>query len=185
MASGNSGHVLPSTEVCFLFLRGWRAPLCVLTFTCKLFREFGRLELKGTVLSKRRLLKLVEGKYVNGWDDPRLHTLNGLRRRGFSPEAINQMCNLLSVTKNEGAAADLELLDLCCRRVMEKQCSRTMVVLNPIKVVIANFPDGVSEEIEVPNHPADDSKGFHKITFSKIVYIESTDFRMEDSKVVS
>jgi glutaminyl-tRNA synthetase len=140
------------------------------------------MEINGTVLSKRRLLKLVEEKKVNGWDDPRLCTLNGLRRRGYTPEAINQFCNVLSVTRNGEAAVDLAVLEGCCRKVMNRDARRVMAVLDPLKVVVANYPADKTETITVHNHPTRPELGEHTISFSRVLYIERSDFRLEDSK---
>lgn len=149
---------------------------------CPVQNEFSKMEVNGTVLSKRRLLKLVESGVVNGWDDPRLLTLSGLRRRGYTPEAINQFCNILSITRHEGAAIDLDVLEGCCRKVMDRDAIRLMVVLDPLKIVITNYPDDKTETFTVPNHPYNPEMGFHSISFSKVIYIDRSDFRLEDSE---
>ncbi len=137
--------------------------------------EFARLNLTYTVLSKRRLLQLVEEGYVNGWDDPRMPTLAGLRRRGFTPEAIRDFCSRIGVTKAEGTV-EYELLEYCLRQDLNKRAERRMAVLHPLKVVIDNYPDDQVEELEAINNPEDESAGTRKIPFSKVLYIERDDF---------
>ncbi len=143
--------------------------------------EFARLELTYTVLSKRKLKELVEGGYVDGWDDPRMPTLSGMRRRGFPPQAIRDFCNRIGVAK-ANSVVDVALLEHCVRDVLNKTAPRRMVVLNPLKVVITNYPDDLVEEMEAINNPEDESMGKRKVPFSKIVYIERDDFREDPPK---
>ena len=140
--------------------------------------EFSRLNLTFTIMSKRRLLELVEGGYVSGWDDPRMPTIAGLRRRGFPPVAIRNFLSKVGITKRENFI-DVSLLESCVREELDKECGRVMAVLRPLKVVIQNYPEDKVEELEVPNHPKDSSKGSRKILFSRILYIEQDDF-LED-----
>jgi glutaminyl-tRNA synthetase len=141
-------------------------------------REFGRMCIEGTVLSKRKLLLLVNNKCVSGWDDPRLLTLDGLKRRGYTPEAINHFCKSLSVTRNEGASTSIRELERHCIKVMDRDAKRLMVVLRPLKITISNF--GESKEVSVPCHPKRPEMGTHTIHTSKVCYIERDDFREED-----
>ncbi len=140
--------------------------------------EMSRLNLTYTVLSKRKLLELVEEKLVNGWDDPRMPTISGVRRRGFTPAAMRDFCERIGVTKKE-SVIDVGTLENCVREDLNKTAPRAMAVLNPLKVVIENFPEGTSEDLEAPVHPQDPSQGTRKIPFSKEIYIEQDDF-MED-----
>ncbi len=137
--------------------------------------EFARLDLSYTVMSKRKLLQLVEEKHVNGWDDPRMPTISGLRRRGFSPESVRYFAERVGVARRENMI-DVALLEDSVREDLNKRVSRVMVVLHPLKVVIDNYPDTV-EELEAVNNPEDPSMGTRKIPFSKIIYIEQDDFR--------
>ncbi len=140
--------------------------------------EFARLNLTYTVMSKRKLLELVEKKYINGWDDPRMPTLSGVRRRGYTPEAVRNFCTEISVAKAD-STVDIALLEYFVREDLNKKAPRVMGVINPLKVVIDNYPDGSSEELTAINNPEDPSKGTRKVPFSKILYIERDDF-MED-----
>ncbi|MCF8069032.1 MAG: glutamine--tRNA ligase/YqeY domain fusion protein [Desulfobacterales bacterium] len=140
--------------------------------------EFARLNISYTVLSKRKLLKLVEEGHVNGWDDPRMPTISGMRRRGFSASSIRNFCDRIGVGKREGTV-DLALLEFSVREDLNNTSPRVMAVLKPVKVVIDNYPEGRSEELEGPYHPEDASMGFRKLPFSKTLYIEQDDF-MED-----
>jgi len=140
--------------------------------------EFARLNLTYMVLSKRKLLELVEKKYINGWDDPRMPTLSGIRRRGYTPEAVRNFCTEISVAKAD-STVDIALLEHFVREDLNKKAPRVMGVINPLKVVIDNYPDGSSEELTAINNPEDPSKGTRKVPFSKILYIERDDF-MED-----
>ncbi|MBN2090020.1 glutamine--tRNA ligase/YqeY domain fusion protein [candidate division KSB1 bacterium] len=138
--------------------------------------EFARLNLTYTVMSKRKLLELVKKKYVAGWDDPRLPTLSGMRRRGYTPRAIWTFCELIGVAKRE-SMVDIALLEYCLRDDLNKTAPRTMAVLNPLKVVIDNYPDDQVEELDAINNPEDESAGTRKVPFSKVIYIEKDDFR--------
>jgi glutaminyl-tRNA synthetase len=138
--------------------------------------EFARLNLTYTLMSKRKLLELVEKKYVNGWDDPRMPTISGLRRRGYTPEAIRNFCEMIGVAKSN-STVDFAMLEYCVREDLNKKAARVMGVLKPLKVVITNFADGLVEECEAQNNPEDESAGTRKIPFSKVIYIESDDFR--------
>ena len=143
--------------------------------------EFARLNLSHTILSKRRLLELVEKKYVSGWDDPRLPTLSGLRRRGYTPESIRKFCDQIGVAKAD-SIVDLILLENCIREELNKTALRVMAVLRPLKVIIDNYPDDTTEEVDVINNPEDPSVGTRKVPFSKELYIEEEDFREDPPK---
>ncbi len=143
--------------------------------------EFARLNLTYTALSKRKLLQLVERGFVSGWDDPRMPTISGLRRRGYTPEAIRTFCDVIGVAKNN-TVVDIALLEHCLRDDLNKRASRMMAVLKPIKVVIDNYPDGQVEELEAINNPEDMGMGTRKIPFSKVIYIEQDDFREDPPK---
>ncbi len=140
--------------------------------------EFARLNLTYTVLSKRKLLQLVQEKFVNGWDDPRMPTISGFRRRGYTPSAIREFCDRIGVAK-ANSTVDLALLEFCIREELNKTAPRVMAVLNPLKVVLTNFPEGQIEELEAENNPEDPTAGFRKIPFSREIFIERSDF-MED-----
>ncbi|MCG8693533.1 MAG: glutamine--tRNA ligase, partial [Minwuiales bacterium] len=140
--------------------------------------EFARLNLSHTVLSKRRLIQLVEEGHVRGWDDPRMPTLSGLRRRGLPPAAIRDFISRLGVTKSD-SVTEMALLDHCVRDLLNKTAERRMAVLNPLKVVIENYPEGETEEMEAVNNPEDEAAGTRKVPFSRELYIERDDF-MED-----
>lgn len=140
--------------------------------------EFGRLNLNYTVLSKRRLIQLVTEKHVNGWDDPRMPTVSGIRRRGVPPEAIREFARRIGVTKSDGVV-EMSYLDFCTREFLNKNALRRMAVLAPLKVVIENYPEGQSEELDAVNNPEDEGAGVRKVPFSKTLYIEREDF-MED-----
>jgi glutaminyl-tRNA synthetase len=140
--------------------------------------EFARLNLNYTVMSKRKLLQLVEQKHVNGWDDPRMPTVSGLRRRGYTPESIRDFCARVGVAKKENVI-DVGLLEHCVREDLNRRAPRAMAVLRPIKFVLTNYPEGQSEEMEVANHPDDTSLGSRRLPFSREIYIERDDF-MED-----
>jgi glutaminyl-tRNA synthetase len=139
--------------------------------------EFARLNLSYTVMSKRMLLELVEGGHVNGWDDPRLPTISGMRRRGYSPAAIRNFCKRIGVAK-VNSTVDIDFLEHCIRDDLNKTCNRYMGVLRPLKVVIDNYNED-KEEMEAINNPEDSDAGTRKVTFSKELYIEQNDF-MED-----
>ncbi len=137
--------------------------------------EFARLNLSYTVMSKRKLLQLVEENLVTGWDDPRMPTIAGLRRRGFTPESIRAFCKRIGVTKFNGLT-DIALLEYSIREDLNKTAARVMAVLRPIKVVLTNYADGQTEEIEAINNPEDSNAGSRKVPFSKTIFIESDDF---------
>ena len=138
--------------------------------------EFARLNLTNTVMSKRRLLQLVEGGYVSGWDDPRMPTISGLRRRGYTPEAIRTFCEHVGISKRD-TVVNMALLEHCIREDLNQHAPRVMAVLNPLKVVIDNFPEGEVLEFDAVNNPEDPSMGSRKVPFSREVYIERDDFR--------
>jgi glutaminyl-tRNA synthetase len=137
--------------------------------------EFARLNLTYTMMSKRRLLQLVNEKLVSGWNDPRMPTLSGLRRRGYTPEAIRAFAERIGVAKND-STVDVGVLEFAIREDLEKRATRALAVLRPLKVVIDNYPEGQVDWFEAPNHPDDATQGMRKIPFSKVVYIEQDDF---------
>ena len=138
--------------------------------------EFARLSLKYMVLSKRKLQELVNNKHVSGWNDPRMPTLSGMRRRGYTPEAIRDFCNRIGVTKNY-TQIEMGVLENCIRTDLDPKTARVMGVLKPLRVVIENYPENQVEELEGPYHPNDESMGSRKIPFSRVLYIEQDDFR--------
>ena len=140
--------------------------------------EFARLNLSYTVLSKRNLMKLVSEGYVSGWDDPRMPTISGLRRRGYTPESIRDFCRKIGITKQD-SVIDMELLEHSVREDLNSRAQRVMAVLDPLKVVITNYPEDTEEELEAVNNPEDPSMGKRKVPFSKELFIERDDF-MED-----
>jgi glutaminyl-tRNA synthetase len=140
--------------------------------------EFARLNLNYTVMSKRKLLQLVKEKHVAGWDDPRMPTLSGLRRRGYTPEAIRDFADRIGVAKAD-STVDIALLEHCLREDLNKRALRVMAVLDPVKVVITNYPEGQVEEFDADNNPEDESAGKRKVPFSREIFIEREDF-MED-----
>jgi glutaminyl-tRNA synthetase len=137
--------------------------------------EFARLNLTYTVMSKRKLLQLVQEGFVSGWDDPRMPTISGMRRRGYTPEAIRNFCERIGVAKRD-SMVDVALLEHCVREDLNKRSPRAMVVLNPLKVIIDNYPEAQTEELDAVNNPEDPSKGSRKVPFSKVLYIEKDDF---------
>jgi glutaminyl-tRNA synthetase len=143
--------------------------------------EFARLNLTYTVLSKRKLLKLVNEGYVSGWDDPRMPTISGMRRRGFTPEAIRNFAERIGVSKREGRA-DISLLEYYVREDLNKKAPRVMAVLHPLKVVIENYPEDKTEELDAVNNPEDPSQGTRKVPFSRVIYIEHDDFKENPPK---
>jgi glutaminyl-tRNA synthetase len=143
--------------------------------------EFSRLNLTYTVMSKRKLLRLVNDGLVNGWDDPRMPTICGLRRRGYTPESLRNFAEMIGVAKRD-QLIDVSQLEYCLREDLNKKANRVMAVLNPLKVVITNFPDGLVEELEAVNNPEDPSAGSRKIYFTKELYIERDDFMEEPPK---
>lgn len=138
--------------------------------------EFARLNLSYTVLSKRKLIKLVRDGLVRGWDDPRMPTLSGMRRRGYPPEAIVEFCDRIGVAKND-SLVDIALLEAVVRQHLNRDALRKMAVLKPLKVVITNYPEGQVEELEAINNPEDPAAGTRKVPFSRVLYIEQDDFR--------
>ena len=138
--------------------------------------EFARLNVSHTVLSKRRLLTLVEDGHVSGWDDPRMPTLAALRRRGYTPGAIRNFCERVGVAKRD-ITVDLALLEHCVREDLNQRAPRVMAVLHPLKVVIDNYPEGTTEEFDAVNNPEDAGMGTRKVPFSRVLYIERDDFR--------
>lgn len=140
--------------------------------------EFARLNLTYTVMSKRMLLELVQKKYVSGWDDPRMPTISGMRRRGYTPESIRNFCDRIGVAKND-SMVDMELLEFCVREDLNLKAPRRMAVLNPLKLTIENYPEGKTEEFEIANHPDNPAMGSRMVPFSRTLYIERDDF-MED-----
>lgn len=140
--------------------------------------EFARLNLTYTIMSKRKLLKLVQEGHVSGWDDPRMPTISGLRRRGYTPESLREFSERIGISKNE-SVVDLSVLEYCVREDLNKRANRYLAVLDPLKVTIENYPDDLVEEMDAVNNPEDESAGSRKIPFSKEIYIERNDF-MED-----
>ena len=138
--------------------------------------EFARLNLTYTVMSKRKLLELVQEKHVNGWDDPRLPTIVGMRRRGYTPEALRAFCGRIGVAKRENVV-DVALLEHAVREDLNKHAPRIMSVLHPLRVVIENYPEGQSEDFELVNNPEDPSAGTRKVPFSRELFIEQDDFK--------
>ncbi len=143
--------------------------------------EFARLNLSYTVLSKRKLMKLVEEGHVSGWDDPRMPTLAGLRRRGYTPESIRDFCERIGVAKAD-SVVDMALLEHCLREDLNKKAPRVMAVLRPLKVVIENYPENKVEELDAENNPEDPGMGKRKIPFSRVIYIEQDDFQEDPPK---
>jgi glutaminyl-tRNA synthetase len=137
--------------------------------------EFARLNLTNTVMSKRKLRQLVEEGYVDGWDDPRMPTISGLRRRGYTPEAIRDFCERIGVAKSN-SVVDIALLEHCIREDLNRKAPRVMAVLRPLKVVITNYPEGKTEYVEAENNPEDPDAGMRKLPFSRELYIEREDF---------
>jgi glutaminyl-tRNA synthetase len=143
--------------------------------------EFARLNLNYTVMSKRKLLQLVQQRHVSGWDDPRLPTISGLRRRGFTPESIRDFCARIGVAKKENVI-DVAQLEHSVRDDLNRRAPRVMAVLRPLKVVITNYPENQVEEVDVINNPEDPSAGYRKVPFSRELYIERDDFREDPPK---
>lgn len=143
--------------------------------------EFARLNLTYTVMSKRKLLKLVREGLVSGWDDPRMPTISGLRRRGYTPESLRNFCDRIGVAKSN-SVVDIALLEHCLRDDLNKRAQRVMAVLRPLKVVIDNYPEGQVEELDAVNNPEDPGMGTRKVPFSKVLYIEADDFREDPPK---
>ena len=143
-------------------------------------REFARLNLSYTIMSKRKLLKLVEDGIVNGWDDPRMPTISGLRRRGYTPAAIRKFVETVGVAKRDNVI-DVSLLEFCIREDLNKIAPRVMAVLDPVKLVVTNYPEDKEEWFDAENNPEDENAGFRKVPFSKNLYIERADFKEEAS----
>ena len=143
--------------------------------------EFDRLNLTYTLLSKRKLLALVQNKLVSGWDDPRMPTISGMRRRGYTPEALRSFCGRIGVSKTNGTT-ELSLLEYFVRDDLNRRAARVMAVLHPLRVVIDNYPEGQSEHMEAVNNPEDPSMGTRQVPFSKVIYIEQDDFREDPPK---
>ena len=143
--------------------------------------EFARLNINYTVMSKRKLLELVEGAYVSGWDDPRMPTLAGMRRRGYTPTSIRNFCERIGVSKKD-SCVDMGFLESCVREDLDRNVPRAMAVLNPLRVVIDNYPEDQVEEFEAPIHPQRPELGTRTVPFSKVLYIERDDFMEEPPK---
>jgi glutaminyl-tRNA synthetase len=143
--------------------------------------EFARLNLNYTVMSKRKLLQLVEHRHVSGWNDPRMPTISGLRRRGYTPEAVRDFCARIGVAKKENVI-DVAQLEHSIREDLNRRAPRVMAVLRPLKVVITNYPEGQVEEVDVINNPEDPSAGTRKVPFSRVLYIEQDDFKEDPPK---
>ena len=137
--------------------------------------EFARLNLSYTIMSKRKLLELVQNKLVNGWDDPRMPTICGLRRRGYTPEAIRAFCDVIGVTKYN-SLTDIALLEHCLRDDLNRKAMRVLAVIDPLKIVIENFPEGVVDELDAANNPENPDSGTRKVPFSREIYIDRSDF---------
>nr|KAJ0193751.1 hypothetical protein LSAT_V11C800405130 [Lactuca sativa] len=177
------------TQLCTLEFETRRASYYWLLDALSLYQpyvwEYSRLNITNTVMSKRKLNRLVTEKYVDGWDDPRLMTLAGLRRRGVTSTAINGFVRGIGITRSDGSMIRLERLEYHVREELNKTASRTMVVLHPLKVVITNLEGSLVTDLDAkkwPDAPGDDPSSYYKVPFSKIVYIEQSDFRMKDSK---
>ncbi|NQT70654.1 MAG: glutamine--tRNA ligase, partial [Desulfobacteraceae bacterium] len=143
--------------------------------------EFARLNLSYTVLSKRRLIQLVDEGHVGGWDDPRMPTLSGLRRRGYTPEAILSFCERIGVARRD-SIVDMAFLEYIIREDLNKRAARVMAVLHPLRVVIINYPEEQTEELEAINNPEDPAMGTRSLPFSRVLYIEQEDFREDPPK---
>ncbi|MBI4685087.1 MAG: glutamine--tRNA ligase/YqeY domain fusion protein [Nitrospirae bacterium] len=143
--------------------------------------EFARLNLSHTVLSKRKLIQLVQEGHVKGWDDPRMPTISGLRRRGYTPKAIRNFCERIGIAKRENMV-DMSLLEYCIREDLNKKAPRVMAVLRPLRVVIINYPEDQAEELEAINNPEDPLMGTRKVPFSRVLYVEKDDFRENPPK---
>ncbi len=143
--------------------------------------EFARLNLTYTVMSKRKLLQLVEEKYVSSWDDPRMPTISGLRRRGYTPESIRNFCDRIGVAKRD-SMVDVAMLEHAVREDLNRRALRYMAILRPLKIIITNYPDNQTEELDAINNPEDPSQGTRKVPFSRELYIEQDDFREDPPK---
>ncbi len=143
--------------------------------------EFARLNLSYAIMSKRKLLQLVNDKYVTGWDDPRMPTISGMRRRGYTPEAIREFCERIGIAKRDNLI-DVSLLEFCVREHLNKIATRVMAVLDPLKVIITNYPEGKIEELTTENNPEDHDSGTRTMPFSREIWIEKDDFMENPSK---
>ncbi len=143
--------------------------------------EFARLNLSHTVLSKRKLIQLVEERHVSGWDDPRMPTISGLRRRGYTPEALRNFCDRIGVAKRD-STVEMALLEYCIREDLNKRSPRVLAVLNPLRVIIENYPEGLEEEMDAVNNPEDPGMGSRNVPFSRVLYIERDDFHEDPPK---
>ena len=143
--------------------------------------EFSRLNLSYTVMSKRKLLQLVEEGLVNGWDDPRMPTISGLRRRGYTPASIRNFCRRIGISKKE-SRIDMSVLEECLRDDLNENALRVMGVLDPLKVTLENYPENFSEEFQLMNHPLKPELGTRNVSFSRVIYIERSDFMEEPPK---
>ncbi|MCP3982048.1 MAG: glutamine--tRNA ligase, partial [bacterium] len=143
--------------------------------------EFARLNMTHTVLSKRKLLQLVRDDHVSGWDDPRMPTLSGFRRRGYTPESIRRFCEMIGVAKVD-STVDLGMLEFCVREQLNKIAPRVMAVMQPLRVVLENYPEDQVEQLDAINNPEDESAGTRKVPFSRVLYIERDDFREDPPK---
>jgi glutaminyl-tRNA synthetase len=143
--------------------------------------EFARLNISHTIVTKRKLLRLVQEGQVNGWDDPRMPTLSGLRRRGYTPESIRDFCQRIGVAKRD-SIVDIALLEHCLREDLNKKASRVMGVIRPLRLVIDNYPEGQVEELQAVNNPEDAGMGTRKVPFSRVLYVEGDDFREDAPK---
>lgn len=143
--------------------------------------EFARLNLTNTVMSKRKLRKLVEEDYVTGWDDPRMPTISGLRRRGYTPESIRNFCDRIGISKTN-SVVDIRFLEHCIREDLNLRAPRVMAVLHPLKLIISNYPEDMVEEMKAENNPEDPDAGTRKVPFSRILYIEREDFCIDPPK---
>ena len=137
--------------------------------------EFARLNMTNTVMSKRKLKQLVDEKIVDGWDDPRMPTISGLRRRGYTPESIRNFCSAIGVAKNN-SVVDAQMLDYFLREDLQTKAPTAMAVMNPLKVVITNYPEGKTEMLPVPNNPKNEELGTREVPFSREIYVERDDF---------
>ena len=144
-------------------------------------REFARRNLSFTVMSKRKLLELVQKNVVSGWDDPRMPTISGLRRRGFTPGSIRKFSDVVGISKRDNVT-DVSLLEFCVREELNKSATRVMAVLNPVKVILLNYPEGRVEQLPFENNPEDTQAGTHEVPFSRELYLEREDFREEEGK---
>ncbi|RIW15638.1 glutamine--tRNA ligase/YqeY domain fusion protein [Algoriphagus lacus] len=144
-------------------------------------REFARRNLSYTVMSKRKLLELVQKKVVSGWDDPRMPTISGLRRRGYTPTSIRKFSDLAGIAKRDNVT-DVSLMEFCIREDLNKSATRVMAVLNPVKLIITNYPEGQSEMLQMENNPEEANSGTHEVPFSKELFIEQKDFKEDGGK---